>query len=203
MSKSKKSLLLWSILAALLAGLLLHLRASRSRPQDYLPGGKTVPTLPNQQPDPMAARAATNNIRRLLREQSNLTDIAIERLLALARHETGNFTSAIFRESNNPWGMKVATVRPTTNIGEHRGHARYRNLSDAVRDMLLYLVNFRTNPGDFPNISSFAYELKNDRYFEDTLENYTRGLLRWYRGTPDNSQIIISLPRWNNRVIIR
>ena len=203
MSKLKSYWWLWSILAALLAGLLMRLRAFHKHPQDYSARGKTVPTLPNKQTDPMAARAATNNIRRLLREQSNLTDIAIERLLALARHETGNFTSAIFRESNNPWGMKVATVRPTTNIGEHRGHARYRNLSDAVRDMLLYLVNFRTNPGDFPNISSFAYELKNDRYFEDTLENYTRGLLRWYRGTPDNNQIIISLARWNNRIIIR
>ena len=150
----------------------------------------------------MTARIASNQIRRILRNRSNLSELAIERLLALARHETGNFTSAIFRENNNPWGMKVATIRTTTNVGENRGHARYRNLEDAVVDMIHYLISFRTNPGDFANISSFAQELKNDRYYEDTVANYTRGLLHWFRGAPDPHQNIIPLRRWINPIVL-
>jgi len=202
MSKSKEFYQSSNMWVLLLIGLLLLLNHFRKPLQGFL-DKRQVPTLRSSQEDNMTARVASNAIRRILRNRSNLSELAIERLLALARHETGNFTSAIFRENNNPWGMKVAVVRTTTNIGENRGHARYRNLEDAVVDMIHYLISFRTNPGDFANISSFAQELKNDRYYEDTVANYTRGLLRWYRGAPDTHQNIIPLPRWQVPVIIR
>lgn len=61
-----------------------------------------------------------------------------ETVLAQARLETGNFTSDIFKENHNLFGMKVAGKRPTSAIGTHRGHAQYRNWKDSVLDYALF-----------------------------------------------------------------
>lgn len=55
-------------------------------------------------------------------------------VLAQAELESGHFTSKIFRENNNLFGMKVATKRPTTNKGEEHGHAYYDNWRESVVD---------------------------------------------------------------------
>lgn len=59
-------------------------------------------------------------------------------VLAQARLETGNFTSNIFQENNNLFGMKRAFFRPSTTIGVNRGHAKYRSWQDSVIDFALY-----------------------------------------------------------------
>ncbi|MFD2163397.1 glucosaminidase domain-containing protein [Paradesertivirga mongoliensis] len=61
-----------------------------------------------------------------------------ETVLAQARLETGNFTSDIFKENHNLFGMKVAGKRPTSAIGVHRGHAQYRDWKDSVIDYALF-----------------------------------------------------------------
>ena len=61
-----------------------------------------------------------------------------ETVLAQARLETGNFTSDIFKENHNLFGMKVAGKRPTSAIGTHRGHAQYRDWKDSVIDYALF-----------------------------------------------------------------
>jgi flagellum-specific peptidoglycan hydrolase FlgJ len=52
--------------------------------------------------------------------------------------ETGNFTSRIFKENNNLFGMKLAVKRRTLAIGERYGHACYDNWQDSVDDYLLW-----------------------------------------------------------------
>ena len=42
-----------------------------------------------------------------------------------AKLESGNFSSKIFKENNNLFGMKRARQRATTATGENRGHATY------------------------------------------------------------------------------
>ena len=61
-----------------------------------------------------------------------------ETVLAQARLETGNFTSDIFKENHNLFGMKVAGKRPTSAVGVHRGHAQYRDWKDSVIDYALF-----------------------------------------------------------------
>ena len=61
-----------------------------------------------------------------------------ETVLSQARLETGNFTSDIFKENHNLFGMKVAEKRPTLAIGLHRGHAQYRDWKDSVVDYALF-----------------------------------------------------------------
>lgn len=59
-------------------------------------------------------------------------------VLAQAKLETGNFTSSIFIENNNLFGMKRAYGRPSTAIGTNRQHAKYKHWKDSVVDFALY-----------------------------------------------------------------
>lgn len=54
--------------------------------------------------------------------------------------ESGTFTSAIFKENNNLFGMKIPFKRPTTALGINRGHATYSSWQESVHDYALYQV---------------------------------------------------------------
>jgi uncharacterized FlgJ-related protein len=59
-------------------------------------------------------------------------------VLAQAELESGNFTSPIFKENHNFFGMKCAKLRPTTNKGENKGHAYFDTWRDCVVDYAFY-----------------------------------------------------------------
>ena len=59
-------------------------------------------------------------------------------VLAQAKIETGNFTSKIFRENNNMFGMKLPERRQTTAVGESRNHAKYTNWIQSIKDYKLW-----------------------------------------------------------------
>lgn len=63
-------------------------------------------------------------------------------VMAQAEIETGHFTSQIFKENHNLFGMKVATRRPTTNKGEENGHAYYDNWKESVVDYAFYSAQY-------------------------------------------------------------
>jgi hypothetical protein len=58
--------------------------------------------------------------------------------LAQATLESGHFSSPIFKENNNLFGMKLPQIRKTTAIGKNRGHAKYNNWQDSVMDYKLW-----------------------------------------------------------------
>lgn len=58
--------------------------------------------------------------------------------LAQARLETGNFTSKIFRENKNMFGMKLPRLRKTTAIGEQNSHAKYTSWVQSLVDYKLW-----------------------------------------------------------------
>jgi uncharacterized FlgJ-related protein len=62
-------------------------------------------------------------------------------VLAQARLETGNFTSKVFRENNNLFGMKLPRVRNTTAIGEQNSHADYASWRQSIIDYKLWQDN--------------------------------------------------------------
>ena len=63
-------------------------------------------------------------------------------VMAQAEIETGHFTSTIFKQNHNLFGMKVATKRPTTNKGEENGHAYYDNWKESVVDYAFYSAQY-------------------------------------------------------------
>ena len=115
---------------------------------------------------------------RLLEEGFSLN---MSRLLtAQAAHETGNFTSAIFKENNNLFGMKRPVIRQTTAIGENKGHAVYPSIQDSIKDMALYLKS-RGYLSNYSTIDAYVKELKGKSYFADSQENYKTGLNNFYK----------------------
>ncbi len=86
-------------------------------------------------------------------------------VLAQAKLETANFTSDIFRNNHNLFGMKEAKTRPTTNLGVKRGHAYYKNWESSVEDYAYWQAS-----SGFAKVTSDEayYNLLNQkRYAED------------------------------------
>lgn len=81
-------------------------------------------------------------------------------VFAQAILESNNFTSAIFRENNNCFGMKVASSRQSTNTGEQFQHATYETWKDCIIDYALYQARYLN-------------QIKNEtQYFEYLGQNY-------------------------------
>jgi len=63
-------------------------------------------------------------------------------VLAQAKIESGNYTSNIFRENNNLFGMKEARVRVHTAKGTQYSHAYYDTWRESVYDYAFYQCRY-------------------------------------------------------------
>jgi hypothetical protein len=59
-------------------------------------------------------------------------------VLLQSKLETGYYTSDIFVNGNNLFGMKYPSYRPTIASGTYKGHAKYFHWSDSVIDYALW-----------------------------------------------------------------
>lgn len=79
--------------------------------------------------------------------------------------ETGHFTSDIFLENNNLFGMKEARVRINTASGTSKGHAYYNSWEESVYDYAFYqsryLGKIKTEEEYFNYLSSSYAEANN------------------------------------------
>lgn len=91
--------------------------------------------------------------------------------LSQARLETGNFTSAIFKENHNLFGMKMAEVRPTSAIGINRGHALYTNWKESVVDYALFQSFIISR---LKTVSKDAYRKHIQKYYSETSDYLVR-----------------------------
>lgn len=85
-------------------------------------------------------------------------------ILAQAKLESGNFTSALFRSNNNMFGMKKPRKRATTSSSEKNGYAYYRDWIDCVYDYGFYSC---CNLSEVTNEDEY-YKILSERYAEDT-----------------------------------
>jgi hypothetical protein len=85
-------------------------------------------------------------------------------VLAQAKIESGNFTSRIFKQNNNLFGMKEPKIRTTTALGTRFGHAYFSNWESSVYDYAMF-QNYRMRDVD----SELEYYAKlADGYAEDS-----------------------------------
>jgi hypothetical protein len=112
-------------------------------------------------------------------------------IVAQSAHETGNFTSTVYKANANPFGMRLPKKRPTTAIGENLFHAKYSNLDDAVTDYKYYWDFVKLSP-IFVSITDFVQALKAKKYFTDSEENYLKGVKHFYSVYfPENFESVI------------
>jgi len=107
------------------------------------------------------------------------TNLQATWMVAQAKHETGNYTSAIFKENNNLFGMKLAKVRDKTATGENRGHAVYETLEDSIEDLDLWFDYHKGLPSEIETVEQYSEWVRSKGYYEDTYDNYTKGLKSW------------------------
>jgi len=63
-------------------------------------------------------------------------------VMAQAIAETGHYKSQVFKENNNLFGMKQATVRINTAKGTQNGHAYYDNWYQSIYDYAFYQCRY-------------------------------------------------------------
>jgi hypothetical protein len=63
-------------------------------------------------------------------------------VLAQSKLETGNWTSKVFKETNNLFGMKEPRSRITTANGTHLNHAYYNTWEESVYDYAFYSCRY-------------------------------------------------------------
>jgi hypothetical protein len=100
-------------------------------------------------------------------------------VFAQAAFETGNFTSQIFKENNNLFGMKLAAIRTTLATGENRGHAKFNSIVDSIKDFALY-HKARAYSTVFASLPSYINTLHQKGYFEAEKDAYQKGVELYY-----------------------
>lgn len=105
-------------------------------------------------------------------------------IIAQAKVETAEFTSRVYQEDNNMFGMKVNS-RPFETPGlmspEGNRYAHYRNDFDSVRDFVAWMrqTNFPTRVG---GAEGYALEMKQRGYYGPSANQYAQNLNFWLYG---------------------
>lgn len=104
-------------------------------------------------------------------------------ILAMAKHESANFTSNVYKANNNPFGMKVSKLHGFNEVEGTKApdggfYARYKDLPTAFFDLLEWM-RFNRFPTSFNTPDDFVKALKSKGYFTDSINNYLNGVKRW------------------------
>jgi len=100
--------------------------------------------------------------------------------MAQAKLESGNFSSNIYRQTNNPLGMGHASRRRQLGkisdiIHEGGNIQKYRNDTQGFRDMFLW-YEFGNFPRSVANAAEYVNQLKRRRYFSLSESEYLKRL---------------------------
>lgn len=184
MSELKKSSKLYLILAGLLLGLLIvyalfrYIR-KKSQSMEQETQGNEESDVDTFDPD----KDVIDHYRLISQKLSEegLTDTNLHKLVtAQAMHETGVFTSSVYDNNKNMFGMMQPSVRPTVSLGKKGNYASYANLGDSAKDYALY-YKYSEYPDTFPDVKTFVSALKAKSYFTDNVINYISGVTSHYK----------------------
>jgi len=97
-----------------------------------------IPVIVRLNQEPFSKEWLKNEIQSLNLDHPDI-------VLAQAEIETGNYTSQIFKQNKNLFGMKVAKSRPTTAVKEQLNHAYYNSYKESLLDYALWQANYAKN----------------------------------------------------------
>ena len=174
----KKSLTFWNTFPAFLiiVGILwfisLGLIKKKRREQGEVIEAEPEPTAEEEEaPETREQRIITNY--KVIRDAlpSSISDVTAKILTAQAMHETGIFTSRLYIENNNLFGMRQPTARESLSLGGVDGWSNFATLENSVGDLLLYFKEFGLKPTwKEPNV--YVKQIREKGYFTDLYINY-------------------------------
>jgi len=88
---------------------------------------------------------------------------------AQALKESANFTSDIFKENHNLFGMKIPERRSTVVIGINRGHAVYLNWKMSIIDYALFQEAYMRNLSEDEYFAKLGKIYAQDKNYERDL----------------------------------
>lgn len=108
--------------------------------------------------------------------------------IAIAKHETAGFTSRVYKDAHNLFGMTKPSqgaydkgwTTATTEVlpyGEHQ--VIFKSIADSARDQALYLTKRFNYPKNFASLLDLVSYMKSRGYFTDTLSNYYNAAKKW------------------------
>ena len=96
-------------------------------------------------------------------------------MVAQSAHETNGWTSDVFKEKNNAFGM----MKPDLS-----DYYTYTGVQYSALDLVNWYTRHRNNILSLPlyvgNLKDYVNFLKRNNYFTDTEENYYNGCEYWY-----------------------
>ena len=100
-------------------------------------------------------------------------------IYAVAKHETGNFTSNVFKSFNNAFGMRPAKKRFRYYTGiSQSNYTIYNSIEDSVMDFVDW---FQSKQLNVPREAWGGVQLmKKHGYFEDSFDNYFNAVNKYY-----------------------
>ena len=179
----KNSLTFWNIFPAslIIAGVLLLIFQSlikkrRQEKEDPTTIDTDHEIVPEEE-DPISREQKIRNNYLVIRKAipESVKDEFIKILTAQAMHETGIFTSRLYLEQNNLFGMGHPIIRETTSTGDVRGFANYATLEDSVSDMLLCLAEFNLKP-TYTDSKDYVKDIRQKGYFTAPFIDYHNAL---------------------------
>ena len=110
-------------------------------------------------------------------------------ITAIAQFETANFSSRIFNENRNAFGMTVPRIRPFLGTSSNIYHeglpmAKYSSTYRSAQDFVEYLKYFNY-PTNIKSIDSFVKMMKDKGYFSDSYTNYLKGVKSYLNPSSD------------------
>jgi hypothetical protein len=102
-------------------------------------------------------------------------------IVAQSKHETNNYTSAVFLDCNNAFGYG-STSNPCQYHEQYQG---YNNIVESTHELTAWIKR-RLAEGNFPALQTittpeqYAQLLNDNGYYTDTVANYAAGLARWF-----------------------
>ena len=94
-------------------------------------------------------------------------------IVAQAAFETANFTSPIYLENHNLFGMRYAGQKLA--LGSKSGYAYYKDDNDSILD---YMAYYKLNKYEdyYPSLEAFVSALKSRGYFTALPQDYYKGV---------------------------
>lgn len=138
-------------------------------------GGKMAQELAMMDPEYTRIYLETNKIIAAMKRQGIANDV-LAWVVYQTAHETNNYKSDLYLKHHNASGIKFAGQK-----GAVKGTNGYAWFPGGLNDWatsMKYEITKGSNPAGAKSMQEYVQRLKQNGYFQDTLENYYNGLAR-------------------------
>lgn len=140
-----------------------------SKPQAPKKGQMVKQMYKNRFPDKWAI------IQRELKEYNGLS----EYVFAQSMLESAQYSSNVYNNTFNPFGMGVPTKRTSIRIGEYNNFSKYDSFEQAIQDFREYLIYFNY-PTSVKDITEYNNILVLKKYYTASPLTYLKGLKAFF-----------------------